>query len=249
MMIYQLIIAIQLIAGATFSPGKEYTASMFGARSDGRTMNTGSIQKGIDFIHESGGGTLVFYTGRYLTGGIRLRSNVSIRLEDGAVLVGSASPYDYNSSSGTRAIISADGQDNIRISGNGVIDGNAALLNTDMNQLQSKGYLTDSLAIKPALLGFSNCNNVTIEFLNLWNAAGPAQLYQHCTDITIRKVSIKNNLSTEAVNIFSDSKKVRLLGSYIESQGIALKWNGLNSEISIENTTDGNGQPIIYKMQ
>ena len=56
---------------------KEYKATVFGVKSDGIVNNTASIQKAIDFISENGGGTLVFYVGRYLTGGFELKSNVS----------------------------------------------------------------------------------------------------------------------------------------------------------------------------
>ena len=35
---------------------KDYNASMFGVRSNGTTLNTSSIQKGIDYISENGGG-------------------------------------------------------------------------------------------------------------------------------------------------------------------------------------------------
>ncbi|HNY58327.1 MAG TPA: glycoside hydrolase, partial [Bacteroidales bacterium] len=65
---------------------KDYNASMFGAKSNGTTLNTNSIQKGIDYISENGGGRLVFYVGRYLTGSIYLKSNVTIHLEEGAIL-------------------------------------------------------------------------------------------------------------------------------------------------------------------
>ena len=68
---------------------KDYNASMFGVKSNGTTMNTNSIQKGIDFVSENGGGRLVFYVGRYLTGTIHLKPNVTIQLEEGAILVGS----------------------------------------------------------------------------------------------------------------------------------------------------------------
>ena len=75
---------------------KDYQMTMFGIKSDGTTMNTRSIQKAIDFISENGGGRLVFTVGRYLTGSIHLKSNVTIHLGEGAVLVGSTNPYDYD---------------------------------------------------------------------------------------------------------------------------------------------------------
>ena len=66
-----------------------HQASSFGIKSDGVTLNTRSIQAGIDFISAHGGGVLEFSVGRYLTGSIHLKSNVEIRLLEGAVLVGS----------------------------------------------------------------------------------------------------------------------------------------------------------------
>ena len=72
-----------------------YNASLFGIKSNGTTLNTTSIQKAIDFISETGGGTLRFYVGIYLTGTIELKSNVTILLEEGAILMGSTNIYDY----------------------------------------------------------------------------------------------------------------------------------------------------------
>ncbi len=71
---------------------KDYTASLFGIYSDGVTLSTRSIQYAIDYIHKNGGGRLVFYVRRYLTGSIHLKSNVTLQLEEGAVLLGSLNP-------------------------------------------------------------------------------------------------------------------------------------------------------------
>ena len=95
---------------------KDYQMTMFGIKSDGVTMNTRSIQKAIDFIHENGGGRLVFTVGRYLTGSIHLKSNVTIHLGEGAVLVGSTNPYDYDMElNAWYGLILANKQENIAI--------------------------------------------------------------------------------------------------------------------------------------
>lgn len=73
---------------------KDYQVAMFGIKSDGVTLNTRSIQRAVDYISEQGGGRLIFYVGRYLTGSIELKSNVTIRIEEGAVLVAVPSVYD-----------------------------------------------------------------------------------------------------------------------------------------------------------
>ena len=106
-----------------------YNASKFGIRSDGVTMNTRSIQKAIDWIAEQGGGTLRFWVGRYLTGSIHLKSNVTIELMEGAILVGSTNPWDYDRLVATNdhALVMAEGVENIRLIGvyssGGCIDG------------------------------------------------------------------------------------------------------------------------------
>jgi polygalacturonase len=78
----KIFFTVILAAAALHLQAKDYNASMFGAKSNGTTLNTSSIQKGIDYISENGGGRLVFYVGRYLTGTIYLKSNVTIHRQE-----------------------------------------------------------------------------------------------------------------------------------------------------------------------
>ena len=73
---------------------KKYNISDFGALSDG-TLQTEKIQRAIDECFLSGGGIVIIPCGEYLTGGIRLRSNVTLYLKSGAVLKASRNPDDY----------------------------------------------------------------------------------------------------------------------------------------------------------
>lgn len=57
-----------------------------GAKNDGKTLNTNAISKAIDKLSSQGGGTLYFPSGTYLTGPIRLQSNITLDLDAGAVL-------------------------------------------------------------------------------------------------------------------------------------------------------------------
>ena len=66
----------------------------YGAKEDG-TLCTAAIQKAIDDCFLKGGGEVVIPAGVYLTGGLRLRSNVTLHLLENAVLQGSVSPEDY----------------------------------------------------------------------------------------------------------------------------------------------------------
>src|SRR5205085_12189952 len=95
---------------------KDYPASLFGIRSDGVTLNTRSIQFAIDYIQQRGGGRLVFDVGRYLTGSIHLKSGVGLHLKEGAILLGSLNPFDYDKNGLTALLLSND-QQNISITG------------------------------------------------------------------------------------------------------------------------------------
>ena len=66
--------------------------------------------------------------GTYLTGGLLLHSGVELYLEEGAVLLGSTNPYDYQpisvahsddkrNDNASMALIMADGAENISITG------------------------------------------------------------------------------------------------------------------------------------
>ena len=58
-------------------------------------LQTEKIQKAIDDCFLAGGGRVVIPRGVYMTGGLRIRSNVELYLEAGAILKGSRNPDDY----------------------------------------------------------------------------------------------------------------------------------------------------------
>jgi len=65
----------------------------YGATGDGKTLDTPAINRAIDAAAEAGGGTVFFPSGTYLSVSIHLKSNVSLYLDQGAVLL-AASPKD-----------------------------------------------------------------------------------------------------------------------------------------------------------
>ena len=225
---------------------KDYKASLFGAKSDGVTLNTRSIQKAVDFINENGGGRLVFYVGRYLTGTIQLKSNVTIQLEEGAVLVGTTSAYDYSGINGVKAIITADGQENICITGKGVIEGQgAALLDQIKVQIQ-KGYLKETIAqASPALIAMNNCSSITIDLLNLTNACGNVQTYAECRNLLISNLLIRSTVVKESKGItLSGCDGVKLNNIFFETSGKELSYAGKSKNVSIVNCTNAKGNKI-----
>lgn len=72
----------------------KYNITDFGAKSEGEIC-TSEIQNAIDKCFLEGGGEVIIPKGSFLTGCIRLRSNVTLHLLEGAVLKGSINPEDY----------------------------------------------------------------------------------------------------------------------------------------------------------
>lgn len=66
----------------------------FGAKTDG-SLSTRAIQDAIDYCFARGGGTVEIPAGVYVTGGVRLRSNITLLLRSGACLKGTRNPQDY----------------------------------------------------------------------------------------------------------------------------------------------------------
>ena len=220
-----------------FSPGllsaKDYNVSMFGAKSNGTTMNTSSIQKGIDFISENGGGRLVFYVGRYLTGTVYLKSNVTIQLEEGAILVGSLNPLDYEMNYNWTALIFALGQQNIGITGKGVIDGCGFEVANNLVDLIHKGVISDPLkydrpreTIRPQNIYFRGCRNVTIRGIMLKDPGSWNQQYDQCRNVVIDAITVdsKSYWNNDGIDIV-DCDSVSVTNSYFDAadDGICLK--------------------------
>ncbi len=72
-----------------------YDITDYGARPDAPELQTDIIQDVINRCYLGGGGEIIVPGGRYRTGGILLRSNVTFHLLENAVLEGSSVPGDY----------------------------------------------------------------------------------------------------------------------------------------------------------
>lgn len=104
-----------------------------GAAADGQTLNTALINATIDRLAAAGGGTLYFPAGTYLTGAVKLKSNITIEIEAGATLRFSDNFDDYLPYVEMRfegvvmksfcPLFYAYEAENITITGRGTIDG------------------------------------------------------------------------------------------------------------------------------
>jgi len=122
------------IKAPTFSK-RDFEITRYGALADGEKDCTEAIARAIAACSQAGGGRVVVPVGTVLTGPVHLRSNVELHLPAGATLRFIRDPRRYlplvyTRWEGTECLnyspfIYADGQDNIAITGDGTLDGQA----------------------------------------------------------------------------------------------------------------------------
>ncbi|HVE55990.1 MAG TPA: glycoside hydrolase family 28 protein [Pyrinomonadaceae bacterium] len=117
-----------------------YNIKNYGARGDGKTLDTNAINKAIEAASAAGGGTVFFPAGIYLSFSIHLKSNITLYLDNGATLL-AADPaihkgkydsfepnefdmyQDFGHSHWKNSLIWGIGVENVAIIGQGKIDG------------------------------------------------------------------------------------------------------------------------------
>ena len=114
-------------------PKKDFNILKFGAKPGGTVDCREAINNAIDACTEAGGGRVIVPAGEFLTGAIRLRSNVNLHVSKGATLKFSTDPKAYLPLVHTRwegmelmhlsPLIYALEQTNIAITGEGTLDG------------------------------------------------------------------------------------------------------------------------------
>jgi len=223
-----LIVCFQSLQGSA----KDYPASLFGINSDGVTLNTRSIQFAIDYIQQQGGGRLVFDVGKFLTGSIHLKSGVTIHLLEGAVLLGVLNPLDYDRK-GLTALILCHDQQNIAITGKGVIDGQGREVARNVVALVHKGLIKDAfrndrpeVPIRPMLIYFRDCKNILISGVTMRNAAAWVQTYDQCKNLRVDSITVDSRAfwNNDGIDIV-DCDSVAITNSYIDADddGVCLK--------------------------
>ena len=142
---------------------------------------------------------MYFPAGRYLTGSLQLKSNVTLYLEKEAVLLGSTSPYDYpgfstekelkvNNDHFDQALIYAEGAENIGITGEGCIDGQGRelALTIDSLHVENRAYWNNDG------IDISDCKDVRISNCFINSADDGICLKSHNRGAWNDRVSISN---------------------------------------------------------
>jgi polygalacturonase len=163
----------------------------FGAVGDGATLDTAAIQHGIDACAARGGGTLVFPAGRYVTGTVQLKDNVTLRLDGAATLLGSVRAADYRNVDpftagdgvplGYALVVAIDAR-NVAIEGTGTIDGQGKAVAAGQRPY----------AVRPFLLRWIRCRHVRLADVTLRSPGAWTNHFSQCGDVAVTGVTIRS---------------------------------------------------------
>jgi len=216
-----------------------FDITRFGAVGDGERDNTKSIQAAIDAAADGGGGKVWVPAGRFVTGVLTLRSGVVMRLDPGAVVLGSIHRMDYGPGHAL-PLIQAHGARNIGIEGSGVIDGRGDELLKDLLDRIKDGQIKDAEwqtpnpwgQVRPAeenrpkMILFQGCDGVSIRGITLKNGLDWVQDYKSCSNLVIDSIRVESNTfwNNDGIDLV-DCKQVRLTNSFFnaDDDGICLK--------------------------
>jgi len=174
----------------------EYNVLDYGAKGDGTTIETQAIQKAVDACSKTGG-SVIFPGGKYLSGTIYFKNNVTLHLQKGAVILGSTKMTDYpeNLPKYTfyrlgkikRALIYAENCKNIGISGEGTIDGQGNKI------YKANGEKVKSYGERPHVIWMIQSKHIKISGIKLQNSSLWMQHYLACDNLYIHNIEVYNH--------------------------------------------------------
>ncbi len=188
----------------------------YGAKADGKTLNTQIIQKAIDECHSFGGGRVIISGGTFLTGSIHLKSNVNLHIAADGILLGSPNCEDYPETQNPKhimsenlprwrnaALIFADECENIAITGQGTINCNGENFveprETSANGWKGNGWKyvrKYHLPTPPRAVFFTGCRNIMINDVTMINQPAGWSYWIHDSDyVTFDRVKIIANVN------------------------------------------------------
>lgn len=209
-------------------PDRTFDIAKFGAKG-GAADTTESFRRAIDECSKAGGGKVTVPTGEFLTGPIHLKSNVELHVPSGATLRFIRDPQRYLPVVFSRwegiecmnysPFIYAFGQENIAITGQGVLDGqadcehwwpwkartNCGWKKGDPSQAAARDRLIDMAEkdvpvekrvfgegayLRPQFIQTYKCNNVLIDGVTIKNSPMWEIHPVLCRNVTVRNVKI-----------------------------------------------------------
>jgi len=203
----------------------------YGAVGNGKTLCTKAIQKAVDDCASSGGGTVYIPAGKYLSGAIFLKSNVTLNISEGATLLASKNFEHFPTFKPGWRILSDDTQrsslitgvdlENVAVIGRGKLDGQGrpwweALRKDKAAKEGQPKILTHG---RPRMINFYRCREVLIEDVKIVDSPSWTIHLVGCDDVVVDGVSIVNpeeGPNTDGINPES-CRNVRISNCFIDT--------------------------------
>jgi alpha-glucuronidase len=186
--------ALLALTAENLAKAKVANVRHFGALGDGSANDAKAINQAIDRCHAIGGGTVFVPSGLYTVGSIRMKSDVTLVLDKGAVLKAlpdAMDPWDANPNDQglmdpayhwEASLIWGKDLENVKIYGPGTLDGSALTISSKVPE----GTGDKGIALKL-------CRNIEIRNLNIRQGGHYAILATGCEGVLIDHVTIKTS--------------------------------------------------------
>jgi len=224
-----LFLAAVLVVVSACTDGRNIDITRAGAKAVPGKDNAAAIQKAIDKLSALGGGTVTVPAGEFITGPIELKSGVELHLEMGARLLGIADIDAYEKAhwvnaagkkSPHSALIYANYQENIAVTGLGTIDGQGGDPAFNVGKADPGG--------RPMIILFRECRNVVVKDVRLENSAHWVQYYSDCEGVRVSGIKVYShcNYNNDGIDIESKDVVVENCIFDCEDDAICLKGAG-----------------------
>ena len=226
----------------------------FGAKGDGTHIDSPAINAAIDAAAKAGGGTVYLPAGIYSSYSIRLKSNISLYLDHGAVLKAAVptekehydlpednwSTYqDFGHSHWKNSLIWGIGLHDISIQGFGLFDGREGITR---GQAKMNGFPAANKAI-----ALRECRNVTIRDISMLLCGHFAMLLTGVDNLTIDNVRCDTNRDAFDIDCCANVRVSNCYVNTLNDDAIVLKCSyGLGYAKATENVTITNCQVSGY---
>ena len=203
-----------------------FDVTAYGARGDGKTLDTAAIQKAIDAAAKAGNGVVVFKPGVYLSGALFLKSRMELRLDAGSEIRGvqdlAAYPVMQTRVAGIEmqwpsALINVYQQSHVKIGGKGTLDGDGKIWwdkywKMRREEYEPKGlrWAVDYDCQRPRLIQVYKSTDIDLQGLTLKRPGFWTVHICYSQRVTVDGLVIRDNTdgrgpSTDGVDIDSSS--------------------------------------------